>query len=114
MTDAKVALALEKREKAFRNRSKITCITKADAQLAIARLSGGLQELAANSLRRRRGATIRARGQPEEQPLGGPARELPDSVLEKLEVHYIKPDGGELEPALFRRVASDEGEVLRR
>jgi len=114
MTDARQALALEKRDKAFKNRSKIVCITKADAQLAIARLQGGLQEVAANSLRRRRGTVIRARGQPEAQPLGGPARELPDSVLENLEVHYIKSDSGELEPALFRCMRSKKEEVLRR
>lgn len=114
MTDAREALALEKRDKAFTNRSKIGCITKADAQLAIARLQGGLHELAASSLRRRQGTAIRARGQPEAQPLGGPARELPESVLKQLEVHLVKSDSGELEPALFRRVTVKKEPALRR
>lgn len=114
MTDARVALALQKRDQAFSKRSKIVCITKADAQLAIARLQGGLQQLAATGLRRRRGTAIRARGQAEAQPLGGPAKELPEKLLENLEVHLIKSDSGELEPALFRWGRVNKEPVLRR
>lgn len=117
MTDAKVAIALAHREKAFEKRTKYVCITKLDEQLALAKLRGELsQQRAAGGRRQRRGAAPVGRpvAQPVAQPLGGPAKELPESVMDQLEVGYIKTESGELQPVLLRWETHKGERVQRR
>lgn len=103
-------VALAHREKSHQNRTKIVCFTEADVELAAQQLelikSGGQRAPApvANSRQqqqRRRGATARALAQAA-QPLGGEAKEMPDSLLEQLAVAYTKGKDGVVRRILLR------------
>lgn len=102
-----VALLAHRSQSHAKKGSKIVCMTRADEQLAIQQVQAREErhaELApapaANSRERRqqqRGAAPAARALPLAEPLpqtlGGPAKELPESVLKKMSVAYVVRDG---------------------
>lgn len=122
MDDPLAAAALAHRERSHEKRGKIVCVTRADEQLAIQQLlqrhsaAKRAPAPAANSraqrLRQRRAAGLPL-AEPVAQPLGGPARELPESVLAKMSVAYTMRDD-ELQPIILRSVKYKGEWVLRR
>lgn len=99
MDDPLTALALAHRVESHEKRTKIIYITEADEQLALEQL---LSAASQQQRRQQRGATGTQRGQPAAAALGGPAKQLPESVMDQLSVGYMKVEGGELRPVLLR------------